>query len=338
MKKIVTISISALLMIVAFQILLAPTIHAQEYINTTLYLYGDGDVEDFLLTDIPTSATGEEYNICPTGGIVLEWIIGSWETVPFQRETTIQGSFLMNVWVEQMGVPPGRVELGCLILIDGVDTGIRFNSEQVIVNDEQTLSIGGSLDQPIGAGQTFGIELHIQYLGTSLNVYWASDACTTHIVVPADWCIITGHDPVVDDIAETVSISAEVEHALGTDEIVDYGLEIEGPTTATSVTGPVETIIDNVITVSWVWDWGVDSANEGTYSVTITAVDNSGNNWDDDTSFEIIITQPPPPPPPPPQYNWTTVGSITSYSARESHPSLIQDSDGVYWLAYARDD
>jgi hypothetical protein len=332
-EKSVTIIISMLVLLTAIQIFLIPTTAAQETKDATLFLYGDGLPNGDFRTDTPTSPTPREYNAGPSGGFLFIMRVGTWECEPFTRDVHLEGNFQAIVWAEQIGVSPGRVQFTSQITIDGEQIGIDYQSEDIIITGEEMITFSGYIDLPVNSGEVFGMELWISYLGTSLNVYWASTDYPSHIIVPAEWCSVYANNPSVNQNAKTTTISASVIHALGPNEIVDYILEIEGPSSASTISGPTESISGNVITVTWVWNWGSDNVGEGTYTAIISAIDSCGNIWDDTTSFYISISQPPPPPPPPQKYDWTTITEISN-SYNDEEPSLIQDDNDIYWLAF----
>jgi hypothetical protein len=336
-KKFGTISISLLLILTAVQFLLVPTVLAQEHKDAALYLWGDGHEDGELRTEYPFLPTFRYQDAGPGTGTFIIWVLGDFITAPFKKDTMVTGTFMANIWVEQTALTPGRVMLDCEFTIDGVETGLIFESEQIIITDYHEISFGGHIDIPVTAGQVLGVHIQIHYTGISMNVLWESDLYPSHLVVPADWCSNDVLEPVVDDDAETTQINAIALHALGPDEIIDFELEIDGPSTASTITGPETSVMGDMVWVSWIWHWGNDGADDGTYDVIVTAIDNSNNTWPNTASFVITANQPPPPPPPPPQYNWTTLGEVTSHSSREYFPSLLQDSEGMYWLAYAID-
>ncbi|UCG68095.1 MAG: hypothetical protein JSV09_09710 [Thermoplasmata archaeon] len=333
MKKIGTISIFLLMILSALQILWIPAISAQEYKEAALYFYGDGVGNETLETDVPTSSVGLSLNVGPTGGVFIMWLAGRFETDPLQKDIRIEGTIMFDVWVEQLAIPPGIVQIDCQLLMDNEDIGIDIQSERIVINEVHEITFEGYVDIAVDSGHTFGVQVGVLYSGVNMDFHWASADYPSNMVVPADWCSIEALDPVVDDYDKTTTITGSVLHALGPDEIVDFELEIDGPTSADSLSGPETSVNGGTVTATWVWDWGADDAENGDYDVIMTVIDNSNNLWSAATSFVISITQPPPPPPPT-LYNWTTIGRITTHSNREYFPSLMQDSDGSFLLAY----
>jgi hypothetical protein len=243
---------------------------------------------------------------------------------------------MVTIWVEQIAPSPGLLGLGCELFLNGEETGIIFTADDVVITDVHEITFGGFAVLPVESGDVFGANIRISYTGINMNVYWGSIQYPSNLVIPGDWVDISAADPAIDQNYEKVTISADTIHALGTEEFIDFQIDIQGPTTPSSIIGPSYSISGDTISAEWDWMYGIDSASEGAYSATITATDNSGNTWEDSVSFLVSYDTPPPPPPPPPETNWTTLNPITWHQEWEGLPSLMQDADGTFWMAWSR--
>jgi len=334
-RKCASISISLIVLLSYFVVLFTLGTVAQDTQDAVLYFYGDGEGNETLDTDVPIDPNGCSMDVGPTAGILIMWIVGTFETVPFQKDAIIDGNLVFNIWVEQTAQTPGLVEFNCDILIDGQETGYTIENERMVITDEHEITFGGYVNLHVYEGSVLAMYLCVLYSGVDMTVYWASQQHPSHVIVPADWCSVYAQNPVIDEEEQTAEISANVIHALGTDEYMDYQLDIEGPSSASYVWPPNTTVIGNVLQVTWEWDYGKDEAEEGYYTVIITVMDKSENTWYDVTSLQIYYVEPPPPPPPQ-EYNWTTVGRITSSPFDVDYSSITQDSNGTFWLVYSQ--
>ncbi|MEE9150969.1 MAG: Ig-like domain-containing protein [Thermoplasmata archaeon] len=333
MRKTAMISIvcSALMLIAVFELPLPAK--AQEGEDVILYLYGDDPISSggYFLTDAPTSNVGESNDYGPSGGVALLYVLGTWETDPLQKDLHINGQVSVAVWLENENPLPSFVTVYCDILIDGVETGQRLESDETMLgNSPQELAFTGYVDVYLDVGERFGIYMTVRYRGSGFTFYWAHMNYDSRITAPADWVYLDIAEPIIDEANEEATIEATVIDALGTDEIVDYDIEIDGPTIASSILGPELSQQGNAMIASWVWEYGADNAQGGViYTAIVTITDNSGNEWTDTEDFYVGGE-----PPPPPAYNWTVIGQITNYNGDDFGHSLMIDNGGTFWLVY----
>lgn len=333
-KGLRTLAMSMLILLMAILVVAFPAC-AQNEKDVTLYLYGDNPTGDggYFSTDAPTSQAGESNDYGPSGGVLLLYILGTWETEPLQKDLHINGQFSFAVWLENHEPLPALVTVSCYILIDGVETGVQLESDETMLgNSPQELAFSDHVDVSLNAGERFGIYMTIKYRGSGFTFYWASVDYASHIIVPANWVSLQIAEPTVDEVGEDATIEASVINALGTEEIVDYEVQIDGPSTASSISGPSLTQQGNAMIASWVWNYGADNAEGAIYTATVTVTDNSGNEWADTEDFrvgELVL--------PSPINNWEIMGFITENPSEDLTPSLMIDNNGIFWLAFASD-
>ncbi len=302
--------------------------------DVTLYLYGDDPtgVGGYFSTDAPTSQVGQSNDYGPSGGVILLYVLGTWETDPLQKDLYINSQVSVSVWLENENTLPNFVTVYCDILIDGVETGQRLESDETILgNSPQELAFTGYVDAYLDVGERFGIYMTARYRGSGFTFYWAHMNYVSRITAPADWVYLDIAEPTIDETNDEATIEATVIDALGTDEIVDYDIEIDGPTIASSILGPDLSPQGDAMIASWVWEYGADNAQGGEiYTAIVTITDNSGNEWTDSEDFYVGGE-----PPPPPIYNWTVIGQLTDYGGYDGGHSLMIDNSGTFWLAFA---
>ena len=164
---------------------------AQNEQDATLYFYGsDPNGEGgWLDTEVPTDPIGESESYPGTGGVFLLFNIGSFETDAFAMSILIDDIVTVRVWAEQWGFTSGTVQFICKILIDGEETGIEFESNEVVLEaDPIEITFQGYVNVGVGYGETFGIFLQARYRGTGWYFYWGGEDCPSAIVVPLDPC------------------------------------------------------------------------------------------------------------------------------------------------------
>jgi len=326
----------SLIMLMTIFVVIFPA-KAQVVKDVTLYLYGDDPpgVGGYFSTDAPTSPVGQFNDYGPSMGVFLRYRLGIWETEPIQKILHIDGIFSGAVWLENEDDLLALVTISCSILVNGGGTGLEIESDETSLGSSpQMISFTGYVDMYLSTGDSFGIEMLARYRGSGFTFYWAHMNFDSHITVPADWVSLDIAEPTIDETNDEATIEATVIDALGTDEIVDYDIEIAGPTIASSILGPDLSQQGNAMIASWVWDYGADNAeSEVIYTAIVTVTDNSGNEWFDTEDFFVGGE----PPPPPPVYNWTVIGQITNYNGDDFGHSLTIDNGGTFWLVYTSD-
>ncbi|UCF07251.1 MAG: exo-alpha-sialidase, partial [Thermoplasmata archaeon] len=335
MKKLSVFLVMFALILPILLVEMPDSARAQGSHDVTLYLCGDTPTGDdaYFRTGIPQNSTPKSHSYGPMGGVAIIYILGTWETGPLEKDLHIQGELSVTVWLENDELGPARVLLTCTILINGEETGEVVESENFILDGSlEELSFSGHVDVQLNASDTFGVYITAKYTGTGFTFYWEGINHDSRIVVPADWVLTDIHPPVVDAFYERVTIETEVCHAIGIEEITDYTLQIEGPSAANAVDGPSLVPQGNAMLASWVWNYSEDDAETGTYIVTVSVVDTSGNEWVENGDFVISGE-----PTPPPAYNWTLIGRATYHTNDDRYPSLMIDNNSVFWMSFESD-
>ena len=309
-------------------------VQAQTGDEVTLYLYGSQptSVNGYFSTDPPSSSMGESNHYGASGGIIFRYVLGTWESVPLQKNIHISGQVTVSVWLVNDDPLPAQATVTCDFLIDEADTGQSIESDAVILGNTPTeLTFSGYVDLYLSEGERFGIYMTVKYIGEGFTFYWASSNWDSRIIVPANWVLLNINDAEVNNVNKEVMIEAEVRHALGVEEIVDYGLQISGPSDASTISGPSLSADGDAMIATWIWYYGQDGAANGSYQTTVTVTDNSGNDWSQSEPFEIGGTQPPP------TDNWTVIKQVTINPASDNAPYLMIDNNGDFWLAFGSD-
>jgi hypothetical protein len=299
----------------------------------TLYLYGDEPpIEDaYFSTEAPTGPPNST-DFPSSGGTIVVYELGRWNTQPLNKPLAINGTFSVSLWLENGQSLPATVELECQLLVNEMDTGITFSSEEMFLSDsllEVNFSDHVNLNMKIH--DRFGILIRAQYQGTGFSFFWAGADYDSRISAHANWLDIGIPHPEVHEGANTATIEAHLLHVFGPDEIADYSMEITGPTTAMSITGPTIEVEGEKEIATWVWNYGADGGYEGSeYTIRISVVDIYGNYWNG--SLEFYLTESPISEDP---TSWYLFDRTISSNGEDMMPSMIIDDEGRFWIAYA---
>lgn len=277
-----------------------------EYQDVNLYLYDEVEVgvtNGTLSTEVPSSTT-DTIAVCPgsENSNLFGDVVGVWATEPFVAPFTIEAEISCGLWAKS---DEGAYDVHFRVIVEvngeGTDTWIETNTQDLTSepaffsgsNDE-----GGVLE--LGTGDYIGINV-IYFAKNQAGVgpapdselLYASIAHDSHITITCNSVSVDIQEPQINENNEEVTIEAIANDTFGYEDISNEYMTITGPVTGVTISKDLISQSGAEKKVQWVWDYGEDQAISGTYAVTVTFTDNSGNDWTNEIEFYLTITHPP---------------------------------------------
>lgn len=271
-----------------------------------LYLYSEGQDNDFLSTEVPSMDVENQTKNCPlvAQAPVVSGNVGTWRSMEIQKDIAIYGETEFVVWAS------GNVNYASFTVsiddphddVDNENTHRITTERKDLGSSPQTFKGTGNIDREdetiiFYAGDIIEMQLtwdapltgvndeaRIHYGGRESNDTNAR-LMDSHLSITCNAVYIDPEEDInMDFDNQKASITYEFIDAFGKDDLLNnsYYMQINGEQGFQKIlSAPTITSEDNsnITSVTWVWGFGEDQSYSGDYSITVNVTDRSGNIW-----------------------------------------------------------